>query len=400
MRRDEMTTNHFKYHQGDYKMGKMKRTTILIIAMLIASVFISTTFISRNTLGTPPTPTGSFTNTKILDNKTVILTLGVFVPYTRYEDCQIVVRDPLSWTARWNPGNESSDWVDNMSTMRDAFPGVNISINDSDGNRRLTPDDLLSIDAGNGYLANGNWSVSLLYVATGGTTIIEKTFQIVNDYPDPYPRYTPPFPFDSVLGIIIVVAALIIVSLILYRRGGMRLDGIKGKGGCLHRQELLAMDARKPIKKKRDVLAVSIMGVGVAMQAVFLLSFYVLVLFDIQLLFLTQYILVAINIIGIWLFIAGLFSIIIAHFPGWKGWNLLVRIAGLSTLIVSVVTLGFMFYAVFMMMPGGLFGTYQGDFFGTMFIYGGYSYYSSFLTLFLLAYVLLLVPASKKTVTR
>ena len=381
-------------------MGKMKRTTILIIAMLIASVFISTTFISRNTLGTPPTPTGSFTNTKILDNKTVILTLGVFVPYTRYEDCQIVVRDPLSWTARWNPGNESSDWVDNMSTMRDAFPGVNISINDSDGNRRLTPDDLLSIDAGNGYLANGNWSVSLLYVATGGTTIIEKTFQIVNDYPDPYTRYTPPFPFDSVLGIIIVVAALIIVSLILYRRGGMRLDGIKGKGGCLHRQELLAMDARKPIKKKRDVLAVSIMGVGVAMQAVFLLSFYVLVLFDIQLLFLTQYILVAINIIGIWLFIAGLFSIIIAHFPGWKGWNLLVRIAGLSTLIVSVVTLGFMFYAVFMMMPGGLFGTYQGDFFGTMFIYGGYSYYSSFLTLFLLAYVLLLVPASKKTVTR
>ncbi len=201
-------------------MGNMKRTTILIIAMLMASVFISTTLISRNTLGTPATPTGSFTSTKILDNKTVILTLGVFVPYTRYEDCQIVVRDPLSWTARWNPENKSEDWVDNVCTMRDAFPGVDINVNDSDGNRRLTPGDLLSMDAGNGYLTKGNWSVSLLYVATGGTTIIEKTFQIVNDYPDPYPRYIPPFPFDLFVGSIIVVAALITMSLILYRRKG------------------------------------------------------------------------------------------------------------------------------------------------------------------------------------
>lgn len=196
----------------------MKRTTILIIAMLIASVFISTTLISRNTLGNPQTPTGSFTNMEILDNNTVTLTFGVFTPYTKYQDCQIVVRDPLSWIARWNPDYESTDWVNNVCAMRDAFPGVNISISDPDGNRRLSPGDLLSIDAGNGYLANGNWSVSLLYMATGGTTIIEKTFQIINDYPDPYPRYIRPFPFDLVVGMIIVVAALITMSLILYRR--------------------------------------------------------------------------------------------------------------------------------------------------------------------------------------
>ncbi|MCJ7759663.1 hypothetical protein MUP59_00770 [Candidatus Bathyarchaeota archaeon] len=199
----------------------MKRTTILIIAMLIACVFASTTLISRNTSGNPQTPVGSFTNMEILDNRTVTLTLGVFVPYTRYVDCQIVVRDPLSWTSKWNPENKSADWIDNICTMRDAFPGVNISISDPDGNRRLTPGDLLSIDAGNGYLAKGNWSVSLLYMATGGTTIIEKTFQIVNDYPDPYPRYIPPFPFDLVIGIMIVVAALITMSLILYHRRGM-----------------------------------------------------------------------------------------------------------------------------------------------------------------------------------
>jgi hypothetical protein len=200
-------------------MGNMKRTTILIIAMLIASVFISTTLISRSTLGNYLTPTGSFTNTEILDNKTVILTLGVFTPYTRYQDCQIVVRDPLSWTARWNPENKSADWVNNVCIMRDAFPGVNISINDPDGNRRLSPGDLLSIDAGNGYLADGNWSVSLIYWITGGTCA-EKTFQIVNDYSDPYPRYIPPFPFDLVIGMIIVVAALVTVSLILYHRKG------------------------------------------------------------------------------------------------------------------------------------------------------------------------------------
>ena len=209
-----------KYRQKDYKMGNMKRTTILIIAMLIACVFASTTLISRNTSGNPQTPVGSFTNMEILDNRRVTLTLGVFVPYTRYQDCQIVVRDPLCWTARWNPEYESTDWVDNVCTMRDAFPGVNISINDPDGNRRLTPGDLLSIDAGSGYLAKGNWSVSLLYMATGGTTIIEKTFQIVNDYPDPYPRYIPSFPLDLAVGTMIVVAALITVSLILYRRRG------------------------------------------------------------------------------------------------------------------------------------------------------------------------------------
>jgi len=200
-------------------MGNMRRTTILIIAMLIASVSTSATLVSRNAFGSPPLPAGLFTSTKILDNKTVILTLCTFVPDTRYEDCQIVVRDPLSWTARWNPEYENTDWVNNVCTMRDAFPGVNISISDPDGDRRLTHGDFLSIDAGNGFLAKGNWSVSLLYVITGGTTIAETTFQIVNDYPDPYPRHTPP-PFDLVLGIIIVAAALIIMSLILYRRKG------------------------------------------------------------------------------------------------------------------------------------------------------------------------------------
>lgn len=197
----------------------MKRTTILIIAILIAGVSISASLIYPKPLESPQTPVGSFTNTEILDNKTVILTLGVFVPYTEYKYCQIMVRDPLSRTARWNPENKSADWTNNVCTVRDAFPGVNMSINDSDGNRILSPGDLLSIDAGNGYLANGNWSVSLLYLVTG-YTIVEKTFQIVNYYPDPYPRYIPPFPFDLVVGMIVVVAALITVSLILYRRRG------------------------------------------------------------------------------------------------------------------------------------------------------------------------------------
>ena len=154
---------------------------------------------------------------------------------------------------------------------------------------------------------------------------------------------------------------------------------------------------REPIHSKKDKLALSMMGAGVAFQAIYILSFFLSSLFNIQLLFFAQYLIVAINIVGIWLFISGLFSIIMIHFPGWKGWSLLLRLAGLCTLIISVVTLVFMFYAVFVMMPEGLWGTYQGDFFGAMFYFGGSSYCLSFLTVFLAAYVLLLVPSSNRT---
>jgi hypothetical protein len=62
----------------------------------------------------------------------------------------------------------------------------------------------------------------------------------------------------------------------------------------------------------------------------------------------------------------------------------------LISMIVSFLVMGVAFYAVILMVPQGLWGTYQGWTSGTMAIYGAIVTWLSLLTLFLLAYVLIL----------
>jgi hypothetical protein len=132
------------------------------------------------------------------------------------------------------------------------------------------------------------------------------------------------------------------------------------------------------------------MGIGLALQAFFFLWIIIISLEDIQVIFLIEAIFAFCYVLGILLFTLGITLIIMWRFEGWKGWALILKSMALISMIVSFLVMGVAFYAVILMVPQGLWGTYQGWTSGTMAIYGAIVTWLSLLTLFLLAYVLIL----------
>jgi hypothetical protein len=132
------------------------------------------------------------------------------------------------------------------------------------------------------------------------------------------------------------------------------------------------------------------MGIGLALQAFFFLWIIIISLEDIQVIFLIEAIFAFCYVLGILLFTLGITLIIMWRFEGWKGWALILKSMALISMIVNFLVMGVAFYAVILMVPQGLWGTYQGWTSGTMAIYGAIVTWLSLLTLFLLAYVLIL----------
>jgi hypothetical protein len=132
------------------------------------------------------------------------------------------------------------------------------------------------------------------------------------------------------------------------------------------------------------------MGIGLALQAFFFLWIIIISLEDIQVIFLIEAIFAFCYVLGILLFTLGITLIIMWRFEGWKGWALILKSMALISMIVSFLVMGVAFYAVILMVPQGLWGAYQGWTSGTMAIYGAIVTWLSLLTLFLLAYVLIL----------
>jgi hypothetical protein len=132
------------------------------------------------------------------------------------------------------------------------------------------------------------------------------------------------------------------------------------------------------------------MGIGLALQAFFFLWIIIISLEDIQVIFLIEAIFAFCYVLGILLFTLGITLIIMWRFEGWKGWALILKSMALISMIVSFLVMGVAFYAVILMVPQGLWGTYQGWTSGTMAIYGAIVTWLSLLTLFLLTYVLIL----------
>jgi hypothetical protein len=140
----------------------------------------------------------------------------------------------------------------------------------------------------------------------------------------------------------------------------------------------------------KNRLAFATMGIGLALQAFFFLWIIIISLEDIQVIFLIEAIFAFCYVLGILLFTLGITLIIMWRFEGWKGWALILKSMALISMIVSFLVMGVAFYAVILMVPQGLWGTYQGWTSGTMAIYGAIVTWLSLLTLFLLAYVLIL----------
>jgi hypothetical protein len=147
---------------------------------------------------------------------------------------------------------------------------------------------------------------------------------------------------------------------------------------------------------KNNRLAFAIMGVGLALQALFYIWVIIVSLENTQMIFLIEAILAFCYVLGILLFTLGITLLIMWRFEGWNGWALILRSMALISLIVSFLVMGVAFYAVILTVPQGLWETYQGYTSGTLAVYGAIVSWLPFLTLFLLAYFLFI--KSKSTV--
>lgn len=138
-------------------------------------------------------------------------------------------------------------------------------------------------------------------------------------------------------------------------------------------------------------MALAFMGTGLALQALYYLSNIVISLGrNIDIIFLIEAILAFSYVLGLLLFILGISLIIMSRFKGWNGWALILKSTALITMTVSFLVLAVAFYAIILMVPQGLWGTYQGTYASwNLSFYGSIVTWLSYLTLFLLAYVLI-----------
>ncbi len=141
----------------------------------------------------------------------------------------------------------------------------------------------------------------------------------------------------------------------------------------------------------KNRLALATIVTGLALQAFYYLSNIVISLgSNIEVIFLAEAVLSFIYVLGILLFTLGIVMIIASRFDGWNGWALILKSTALITLFVSFLVLAVAFYAIILTMPEGLWGTYQGNYVAWSFTpYGSIVSWLSYLTLFLLAYVLI-----------
>jgi hypothetical protein len=189
---------------------------IAIFSMIVIFILFAVTsvpFISEITVATPPTPTGCFKKIELIDNKTILLDIGQFSVNPDYEECQISITDPLSWTFKETPLD--SGWNDDNYSFISSFPDIYVNISDSDGDRKLSDGDVISIDAMGDYLAKGNWTVALNDLISGGWPMVETAIEVIHDYPDPYDA--PITPEDTLpFGPLIFALAIIVMILFVY----------------------------------------------------------------------------------------------------------------------------------------------------------------------------------------
>ena len=137
-------------------------------------------------------------------------------------------------------------------------------------------------------------------------------------------------------------------------------------------------------------MALAMIWIGLALQAFYYLSNIVISLGSHHIIFLIEAILGFCYILGLLLFILGIALIMISRFQGWNGWALVLKSVALIALFVSFLILVVAFYAIILMMPQGLWGTDQGSYSAwNLSFYGAIVSWFSYLTLFLLAYVLI-----------
>ncbi|MDD1755481.1 MAG: hypothetical protein LUQ39_01415 [Methanomassiliicoccales archaeon] len=140
-----------------------------------------------------------------------------------------------------------------------------------------------------------------------------------------------------------------------------------------------------PLSKK---MAFAIMGIGLALQAIFYLWSILMSLENTHVIFFYDAVLSFCYVLGISLFALGIALIIIWRFDGWNGWPLILRSMALVSLIVSLLVMVTAYYAVILMMPHELWGTYQGWKSGTLILYGAIVTWLSLSTSFFAVYAL------------
>lgn len=141
-----------------------------------------------------------------------------------------------------------------------------------------------------------------------------------------------------------------------------------------------------PSRKRSGIAAIA---VGLALQAIYYLSIVALSFDSANLPFAIDAGLAFCYVLGFLLFDLGMAVIILAAFNGWKGWALVLKSMSLVSLIMSLVVMAIAFYAIVLMVPPGLWNTYQGWSSLTFTVYGAALSWLSFITLFLFIYVLL-----------